>query len=138
MLQLLKQYFTIARFASIALIIIKHLLITQIVGLKTEQKCLFKIQTKVTIIIGKTAIWKNFCFWVSPPNYTTWAFMFLMQQSHVQWRVLWNFLCNAVVLFYLKKSAIIRFRLTYQVFKLLFQAPKNVKTYIIVTWTLRQ
>ena len=35
-------------------------------------------------IIGKAAIWSIFSLWVSPPNYTSWEFMFLMQQFHVQ------------------------------------------------------
>ena len=42
---------------------------TQVFVLKTEEKCFFVIQIKVTKLIGETAIWTNFYFWVSPPNY---------------------------------------------------------------------
>ena len=91
------------KFFLIVLINTQYFLVIQILDLEKEEKCFFVIQIPVTKVIGKTAIWTNFCFWVSPPNYTNWAFMFLMQQSDVQWRVLWNLLCNAVVLFYLKK-----------------------------------
>ena len=84
MLWLLKQWLNIAKFALIVLIKTEHLLVTQIFGLKTEEKSFFVIQIPLTKTIAKTAIWTNFCFWVSPPNYTNWAFMFLMQQSHVQ------------------------------------------------------
>ena len=80
MLQLFKGCLTIAKLASIALIKTQHLLITEIFGLTTEQKCVFVIKIKVTKIIGKTAIWTNFCFWVSLPNCVNWASMFLMQQ----------------------------------------------------------
>ena len=76
---------------------------TQTFRLKTEQKCFFVIEIKVTKLIGKTAICSNFYLWVSPPNYALWRVMFMMQESHIEWRVLWNLLQNAVVLFYLKK-----------------------------------
>ena len=42
---------------------------TQIFGLKTKEKCFFIIHIKVTKLIGKTATWTNFYFWVSPRNY---------------------------------------------------------------------
>ena len=80
--------------------------------------------------IGKTAIWTILYFWVSPPDYTNWEFMFLMQQLHVQWRVYWNLLCctHNLVLFekYLKKKDFVSLT---QVIKLLVWVPKIIKTY---------
>ena len=61
----------------------------------TEERCFFVIQIPVTKIIRKTAIWTMFCFWVSPHSYINWVYMFLMQQSHVQWYVSWYLFCNA-------------------------------------------
>ena len=102
---------------------------TQIFGLKTEKKYFFVIQIPVTKIIGKSAIWTIFCFWVSPPNYINWAFMFLMQQSHVQWCVLWNLLCNANNFVLLEQNLENKdFASPNQIFKLLAWAPKIVKT----------
>ena len=107
-------------------------MITQILGLKTEEKCFFFIQISVKRIIGKTAIWTIFCFWESPPNYTNWGFMFGMQQSHVQWRVLWNLLCNANNLVLTEKNLKNKdFTSPTQIFKLVW-APKIVKVYIIM------
>ena len=62
----------------------QHHSITQMLGLKAEEKCFFVIQIPMAKIIGKTAIWAIFRFWVSLPNYTNWSFKFVMQQSHVQ------------------------------------------------------
>ena len=64
MLRLFKQKLTIAKFALINFINADHTLITQILGLKTEEKCFFVIQIPVTKIIGKTAILTIFCFCV--------------------------------------------------------------------------
>ena len=108
-------------------------MVTQIFGLKTEEKCFFVIQIPVTKIIKKTAIWTNFCVWVSPPNYTNWAFMFLIQQSHIQRRALWNLLCNANNFVLLETNLENKdFASATQIFKLLVRAPKIVKTYIMV------
>ena len=94
-LQLFKQWLSIVKIGLVVMITTKHLFVTQIFGLKLEEKCFFVIQISVTKIIGKTVIWTNFRFWVSPPNYTNLGFMFLTQQSHVQLRVLWNLHSNA-------------------------------------------
>ena len=108
-------------------------MVTQIFGLKTEEKCFFVIQVQVTKVIGKSAIWTNFSFWVSPPNYTNWEFMFLMQQSRVQSRVLWNLLCNAKNFVLFEKNLENKnFASPTQIFKLLGWALKIVKNYIIV------
>ena len=70
--------------------------------------------------------------WESPPNYTNWGFMFGMQQSHVQWRVLWNLLCNANNLVLTEKNLKNKdFTSPTQIFKLVW-APKIVKVYIIM------
>ena len=109
-------------------------MVTQIFSLKTKDKCFFVIQIPVTKIIGKTAIWTIFCFGVSPPNYTNWAFMFLMQQSHVQC-VLWSLLCNANNLVLPEKILKNKdFASPTRIFRLLAWAPKILKTYIIVIW----
>ena len=110
------------------------LLAVQIFGLKTEEKCLFVIQIPVTKIVGKTALWTNFLFLVSPPNYTNWTYMFLTQQSHVQCRVLLNLLCNANS-FVLHGQNLENkdFASPTQIFRLLVWATKIVKTLIIVT-----
>ena len=84
MLRLFKQWLTIAKFVLIVLINTYQLLVTQILGLKREEKYFFVIRIPVTKIIAKTSIWTFFCFWVSPLNYTNWEFMLLIQQSHAQ------------------------------------------------------
>ena len=84
MLQLFKLWLTIAKFPLIVLTNIQHFLFTQILGLKIEEKCFFVIQIPETKVIGKTAAWTIFSFWVSPLNYPNWEVMFLMQQSHEQ------------------------------------------------------
>ena len=90
----------------------------------------FVIQIAVTKIIGKTAIWTIFCFGVSPANYTNWAFMFLMQQSHVQC-ILWSLLCNANNLVLPEKILKNKdFASPTRIFRLLAWAPKILKTYI--------
>ena len=58
----------------------------------------------MTNIIEETAIWKNVCFWESPPIFTNWAFISLMQQSHVQRHASWNLLCNANNFILLEKN----------------------------------
>ena len=63
--------------------------------LKTEENFFFVVQTGVTKIIGNS-FWTIICFWVSPPNYTNLEFMFLIQQSHVQWRAKWNLPFNSL------------------------------------------
>ena len=138
MLRFFQQWLSIAKFVLIVLIKTYHLLVTQTFGLKTEEKCFFVIQIPVTKIIGKTAIWTNFCFLVSPSNYTNCTFMFLMQQSHVQWRVLWNLLCNGNKFVLLETNLKNKdFTSPTQIFKLLVCAAKIVKTYIIVTqWAI--
>ena len=58
--------------------------LSHIWGFKTEEKYFFDIQIPATKIIEKTAILRILSFCVSPPGYTNWEFMFLMQQPHVQ------------------------------------------------------
>ena len=94
----------------------------------------FLIQSPVTKIIGKTAIWTIFCFWVSPPNYTNLEVMFMMQQSHIQWRIKWNLLSNAHNLVLPEKIPKNKdFISLTQIFKLRVWAPKFINTYIKVT-----
>ena len=106
-------------------------MVTQIFGLKTKENCFFVIQIPVTKIIAKTAIWTNFCFWVSPRSYINCSFMFLMQQSHVEWCVLSNLLCNANNFVLLQKMENKDFFSLTQIFRLLFWTLKNAPTYII-------
>ena len=97
------------------------------------------IQTPVTKTIGKTAIWTIFCFCVSLSNYTNWVFIFLIQQSHVQWCVLWYLLCNAnkLLLFFLNLRNK-DFTWPTQIFKLLVWAAKAVKTYKLLAIKVTQ
>ena len=71
------------QFALIILIKTLHLLIIQVLSLKTEEECFFLIQIPVKKKNRKSAIWTTFCFWVSSPEYTNWEFMLLIQQSHI-------------------------------------------------------
>ena len=106
-------------------------MVTQIFSLKTEKECFFAINIPVTKIIEKTTTWTIFCFWVSPPHYTNWAFMFLMQQSHAQWHVLWNLVCKAHNFVLLEKNLENKdFASPTLIFKLLVSGEKIVKTYI--------
>ena len=83
------------KFALIVLANTYHFRVSHYLGLKTEDKCFFDNQIPMAKISGKSAIWTIFSFSVSSPNYTNWEFMFLMQQSHVKWRILSDFLCNS-------------------------------------------
>ena len=110
-------------------------MITQTFGLKKEKKCFFVIHIPVIKVIEKTVNWINFGFWVSPFYNTNWAFMFLMQQSHVQWRVLLNLLCNANKLVLLEKDLENKdFASPTQINKLLVWAANINKTCILVMY----
>ena len=63
--------------------------------LQMSGKSFFVNQFPVAKISGKTAIWTIFSFSVSSTNYTSWEFMLLMQQSHVQRCIQLNLLFNA-------------------------------------------
>ena len=107
-------------------------MVSQILDLKTEEKCFFVIQIPVAKFIGKTAIWTILCFWLSAANYTNRESMFLMQKSHVQWRVLWNLLCNTDNLVLPEKNLKTKdFSSLNLIFKLLVWVPEIIKTYII-------
>ena len=102
--------------------------------LKNRREMFLSYSIPVTKIIGKTSIWTIFCFWESPPNYTNWEFMFLMQKYHVQWRVQWNLLSNSHNLVLPEKIVKSKdFISLTQIFKLPVWAPNIVKTYIRVT-----
>ena len=70
--------------------------------------------------------------------YTNRAFMFLIQQSHVQWRLLWNLLCNANKIGFTwknPKNKILSHLARYLSY--LFRAPENFQTTMIVTsWVI--
>ena len=77
MLHLFKQWLTIAKFA----------LIVQTNTSFGQLYIRFNKRRNVYLIFrlnGKTAIWTIVSFWVSPPDYTNWEFMFVMQKPRVQ------------------------------------------------------
>ena len=76
-------------------------------------------------VSGKTAIWTIFSFLVSPPYYTNWEFMFVMQESHVQWH-------TQILVLSGKNLKNKDFASLTQGFKPPFWVPKMIKTYIIV------
>ena len=62
MLRFFKKRLIIAVFDLIVLSNAYRVLISQILGLKREEKCFFVIQISLTKIIEKTTIWTIFCF----------------------------------------------------------------------------
>ena len=91
-----------------------HVLITQMLGLKREEKCFFVIQISLNKFIEKTAIWTIFCFWASPLN--------------------WNLLCNAHNLVFPEKYLQNKdFALLTQLFQPFLGALKIVSAYFIMT-----
>ena len=132
MLRLFRQWLTITKFVLIVPTYTKHLLVSHVLGLKTEAKCFFVNQIPVPKISGKFG--QIFSFSVSPSNYTNWEFMLLMQQYHVQWCIQWNLFCNSHNLVLPEKNLKNKgFGSNTQVFKLLAWVPKIIQTYIIVT-----